>query len=309
MSESVIPLLVICGPTAAGKTGLALELRRHLPIEVISADSRQVYRWMDIGTAKATAAELALLPHHLIDVVDPDQTFSVADFIRLGRDAVSRIVRRGQLPVLVGGTGLYVDALLYGLVAAPPADPALRERLMEEEAAQGEGTLHRRLMEVDRALAERLPPRDLVRIVRALEVFILGGKPLSLLQQEQAAGESPYRPVFLGVDVERNELYRRIDARAAAMFAGGLLEETRNLVQRGYSSELKAMGTIGYREACRHLAGEIDLPTAVECTRQETRRYAKRQFTWFRKNKSIIWLDSGKEFDKILNIAQRLHDE
>ncbi|WP_221252533.1 tRNA (adenosine(37)-N6)-dimethylallyltransferase MiaA [Desulfuromonas versatilis] len=293
------PLVVLCGPTAAGKTALALQLAERYPFEVISADSRQVYRGMDIGTAKATPEERARVPHHLIDVIDPDQTFSAADFCRQARDCIDRIFASGRLPLVVGGTGLYIRALTEGLIDAPAGDPALRRQFHALEAEGGAGTLHRRLQQVDPAMAERLPEGDLVRIVRALEVFTLAGRPLSALQREHAFGERPFRVLRFGVSLERDELYLRIDQRAQQMVEQGLLEEVRGLLDRGYEPTLKALQTIGYREAVEHLQGRIALAEALELIRRDTRRYAKRQLTWFRKENSIIWVDSRREFARI----------
>jgi tRNA dimethylallyltransferase len=304
-----IPLLVICGPTASGKTRLALELAASLPIEIISADSRQIYRHMDIGTAKATPQEQALVPHHLIDVIAPDQPFSAADFMLQGRAAIAEIQQRNKLAVVVGGTGLYIDALARGLIAAPGEDPRLRQELIELEAAQGEGTLHQRLQLVDPIAAQRLKPRDQPRIIRALEVFALTGETLTALQSRHALSEGPYQVISVGLDVERSLLYRRIDERAATMFSSGLLEEAQSLLDRGFSRELKALQTIGYREAISYRCGEIPLATAIAHTQQESRRYAKRQMTWFRKNNSIIMVDSLAEFVKIKSIATRLYAE
>lgn len=304
-----IPLLVICGPTASGKTRIALELASGLPIEIISADSRQIYRGMDIGTAKATPEERALVPHHLIDVVAPDQSFSAADFMTQGRAAITAIHQRGKLAVVVGGTGLYIDALTRGLITAPGEDPELRLELLELETLQGEGTLHQRLQIVDPVAAQRLKPRDQLRIIRALEVFALTGETLTALQHRHAFADSPYHLVTIGLEVERSTLYRRIDERAATMFSSGLIEEAQSLLAQGFSRELKALRTIGYREAIAYLAGESSLAVAIEQTQQESRRYAKRQMTWFRKNNSIIKVDSLAEFAKIKTIAKRLYAE
>lgn len=308
-SAAKLPLLILCGPTACGKTRLAVELARHLPIEVISADSRQVYRWMDIGTAKATVAERSAVAHHLIDIVDPDEPFTVAEFVTLGHAAIRRVHARGRLPVLVGGTGLYVQALTNGLVDAPSEDPQLRAQLLAEEEQNGAGTLHRSLTEIDPSLAQRLSSRDLGRIVRALEVFHLTGERLSSLQEQQACQEPCYGTLTIGVATEREALYTRIDRRTESMFAEGLLVEAQHLMARGFPLESKALRTIGYREAISHFQGELSLAAAIELTQRESRRYAKRQLTWFRKNNSIIWLDSISEFGKILKLAERLHME
>lgn len=304
-----IPLLIICGPTASGKTRLAIDLAATLPIEIISADSRQIYRGMDIGTAKATPAERAAVPHHLLDVVTPDQSFSAADFMQLGREVIAGIHQRGRLAVVVGGTGLYIDALTRGLIAAPGEDPDLRQELMAIEEETGEGTLLQRLRTVDPEAAHRLKPRDLPRIIRALEVFSLTGETLSALQGRHAFADTPYNVVSIGLAVERSLLYHRIDERAAEMFSSGLIEEAQSLLRQGYSRELKALRTIGYREAIGYLSGEMTLPLALSQTQQESRRYAKRQTTWFRKNNSIIMVDSLAEFARIKNIAARLYME
>lgn len=302
-----IPLLVICGPTASGKTALALELAERWPFEVISADSRQVYRSMDIGTAKPTPDELRRLRHHLVDVVDPEDDFSAADFVRLGHAAIAAVVARGKLPVLVGGTGLYIQALTEGLLDAPGADAELRRQLLAAEAAGGAGTLHRRLAAVDPVSAARLPPRNLVRIVRALEVYQLSGRPLSDLQAEHGFADQPYRLLVLGLTAAREELYRRIDRRSEQMFTAGLIEETRALLARGVAPECKGLRTIGYREVVRLLSGDIDQATALALVQRETRRYAKRQLTWFAKTPEIIWVDSSREFGKIPSLIEHFY--
>lgn len=298
--EQPLSLVVICGPTASGKTALALRLAEHFAVEIISADSRQVYRQMDIGTAKATAEERTLVPHHLVDVVDPDEDFSAADFLQLGRKALEEIAGRGHLPLVVGGTGLYIEALLRGLVDAPGADPDLRRELLQWEERHGPGSLHKRLQAVDPVLAEQLAPRNLVRIVRALEVFYQSGQPLSELQARHAAVPSPYRVITIGLAPQRELLYERIDRRVEAMMAAGLLTETEALLARGYSPRLKALQTIGYRECIDHLAGDTSLQEAVGLIQRNSRRYAKRQMTWFKRDNEIIWLDSLREFAKVL---------
>lgn len=295
-------LVVICGPTASGKTDLALRLAELRGIEVVSADSRQVYRGMDIGTAKPSHIERERVPHHLLDVVDPDQDFSAADFARQGTLSVSAIHGRGRLPFLVGGTGLYIRTLIGGMVDAPGEDRELRRQLLAEEERCGEGTLHRRLLEVDPVSAARVAPRDRVRIIRALEVFLLSGRPLSALQAEHGFANSPYRLLRLGVAVERDELYRRIDRRVEQMLADGLLEEVRGLLARGYDPQLKSLGTIGYRELIRHLQGDLSLAEAVALIQRETRRYAKRQMTWFQRDEKIIWVDSSRDFVRIAKL-------
>lgn len=297
-----VSLVVVCGPTAGGKTALAMRLAEQYPLEIISADSRQVYRDMDIGTAKATAEEQARVPHHLIDVVDPDQNFSASDFSFKGRAALADIAERGNWPLVVGGTGFYIDALLYGLVEAPGADPQLRQELVAWERERGPGALHARLMAVDPVMAARLPALDQVRIIRALEVFFRSGQRLSDLQNQHANRKSPYRVLTIGLAPERDVLYSRIDQRVHEMFQAGLLQETETLLQRGYSPELKALKTIGYRECVDYLTGHRSLPEATELIQRNSRRYAKRQLTWFGQKEKIIWLDSPREFAKVLKL-------
>lgn len=298
------PLLVICGPTASGKTALAVELSRHFPIEVVSADSRQVYRGLDIGTAKATAAERRQVPHHLLDVVAPEEEFSVADFASLAHAAIAAIRGRGRLPVLLGGTGLYLRAVTEGLVDAPTGDPILRAELLELEEREGTGTLFRLLEEVDPPLAQRIPPGDLTRTVRALEVYRLSGRRLSDYQQEHAFAERPYATLKLGLAPPREELYRRIDQRVEWMLEQGLLAEVRGLLERGYDPECKALRTIGYRELIHHMRGEIPLAEAVALIKRNSRHYAKRQLTWFRGDEAIIWVDSCGESAKLQKLIE-----
>ncbi len=298
------PLIVICGPTAAGKTALALQLAEHLPIEVISADSRQVYRGLDIGTAKPTLDELARVPHHLIDVVEPDEPFTAADFARRGRQAAVEIGGRGRLPVVVGGTGLYIRTLTEGLVAAPAGSARLRRELLELETSEGEGTLYRRLQLADPALAARLSPRDQVRIVRALEVQALTGRRFSEMQTAHAFADRPFRTLKIALAPARQELFARIDRRTESMLAAGLVNEVQGLLARGFSPSCKALQTIGYREVIRHLQGELPLPTAIALIQRDSRRYAKRQLTWFRKDIEIIWVDSSPEFGRILQLIE-----
>ncbi len=300
--EQPLTLVVVCGPTAGGKTALALQLAEQCELEVISADSRQVYRGMDIGTAKATVEERSKVRHHLIDMVDPDEDFTASDFMRQGRAALQDIVGRRRLPLVVGGTGLYIEALLRGLVDAPGADPALRQELAEAELKDGPGSLHARLQAVDPVIAARLTPMDQVRIIRALEVFYQSGQRLSDLQARHAAVQSPFRVLTIGLTSQRDLLYERIDGRVDTMMEAGLLQEAEALLGLGYSPELKALNTIGYRESINHLLGNVSLQDTISLIQRNSRRYAKRQLTWFGKHKEIIWLDSPREFAKVLKL-------
>ncbi|MDA8334967.1 MAG: tRNA (adenosine(37)-N6)-dimethylallyltransferase MiaA [Peptococcaceae bacterium] len=282
------PLLVVVGPTATGKTALAVELAQRLDGEVISADSMQVYRYMDIGTAKPTVEERQGIPHHLIDVVDPDQEFNAALYGELARRAVREAAARGRWPILAGGTGLYIrsvtDPCSFGAITG---DQGLRSQL-EEDAAGGED-LHRRLTAVDPVTAARLHPNDLRRVIRALEVYLLTGTPLSQYQRRDRSREGEFRPLAFGLTADRPALYRRIGERVDRMLAGGLLAEVEGLRQRGYGRRLTAMQGLGYKELAGFLAGETDYESAVEMVKRGTRRLAKRQWTWFGRDKSIRW--------------------
>ena len=301
------PLVVICGPTAAGKTAAALALAKHFPVEVISADSRQVYRRMDIGTAKPTALERQQVPHHLLDVVYPDESFDAAQFARLAVPAIDAVLQRGRLPLLVGGTGLYIRALTAGLAELPGADPEIRRRLEITADTLGSAALHVRLAVVDAESAALLHPNDRVRLIRALEVFELTGRPLSVWRREHGFRQHRYRLLKIGCITERTALYRRIDRRAEAMFAHGLVEETAALLAAGYSPHLKALQTIGYREALRLLGGECTAQEALLELQQATRRYAKRQLTWFRGDAGVIWVDSATDSAKIQKLIEQFH--
>jgi len=302
MNRRLPPLVVICGPTASGKTELALRLAERFDVEVVSADSRQVYRTMDVGTAKPNQQERALVPHHLIDVVDPDEDFTAADFVRQGREALRGIHAAGRLPLLVGGTGLYIQSLTEGLVSAPGGSSELRRELELRDQEEGDGALYALLQRHDPETAKRLPPADRVRIIRALEVFFLSGRPLSDWQRDHGFRDRPYRLLLIGLQPEREALYARTDARAVAMLQQGLVEECRALLGRGYPPGLKALQTIGYREVLQFLGGELDLEEALERIQRHTRRYAKRQLTWFRRDLRINWFESTEVFDKIAKL-------
>ena len=294
------PLLpIICGPTAVGKTALALSLAEFFPMEIVSADSRQVYRLMDIGTAKPTGIERRQVRHHLLDVVWPDEDFNAAQFAGLASSAVSEIRERGSLPLLVGGTGLYIRALTEGLLRAPGADPAIRRRLKQTAAEEGPGRLHRKLADVDPAAAARLHPNDLVRVIRALEVYEQTGRPLSDFQQAHGFGDQPFRTLKIGLTADRDILYQRIDARAVQMFEDGLLQGVETILKAGYPETLQSLQKIGYRQALQVLQGKLPLPDALSDLQRATRRYAKQQLTWLRQDKSINWVDSSVDFDTI----------
>ncbi len=292
-------ILVFCGPTGSGKTSLALSLAKRYSLEIISADSRQVYRQMDIGTAKATAAEQALAPHHMIDLIDPDDEFSVAEFVDRARPLIREITARGNLPCVVGGTGLYIRALLGGLADLPNGDPVLRAELHRREESEGAGTLYRELQHIDPAAAEEIHPNNLIRIVRALEVYRLSGRRMSDLKAEHRFSHQPYRVLKFAPGFSRDALYRRIDQRTLQMIDSGFVDEVRRLVDR-YSFSLKSLQTLGYREVLRFLKKEVTAAEMVAEIQKHTRQYAKRQLTWFNKETDIIWVDSSYKSGRVL---------
>lgn len=285
-----IPLLVIVGPTAAGKSELALRLAEHLPVEILSADSAQVYRGLDIGTAKPTPEERARVPHHLIDLIEPDQRFNVAAFQQEADRVAAEVAARGRLPVLVGGTGLYVRAVVerFAFPSLEP-DPEVRARLQRRARDQGGEALHRELARVDPQAARRIHPRDLRRIVRALEVYELTGTPMSALQRA-ARDASPYRAQVVGLYVRRDRLYRRIGRRTDRQIASGWADEVRGLLAR-YGEGAPALEILGYRELVRYVAGAAPLDRVVCEIKRNTRHYARRQFTWLRRERVDDRLD------------------
>ncbi|HET9539998.1 MAG TPA: tRNA (adenosine(37)-N6)-dimethylallyltransferase MiaA [Candidatus Limnocylindria bacterium] len=284
------PLAAIVGPTAAGKTDLSLALAQRLPLEILVADSRQVYRGMDIGTAKPHAAARAAAPHHLLDLADPDAAFTVADWVAQARRLVPEIWARGRLPLVVGGTGLYVTALVDGhALASQPGSAEVRRELAAELEAEGLPVLAARLATVDPAAAARTDLRNPRRVLRALERAIASGGA----SRPPASHPWPGRVALLGVSRPRPVLDARIAERSDRLFANGLLDEAGALAERGYGPEVPALSGHGYREALAVRAGALSLEDAVAITSRHTRQYAKRQMTWFRRDRRIVWLDAG----------------
>ncbi len=291
MASHVRPrLVVIAGPTGAGKTAVAVALARLLPIEVISADSRQVYRGMDAATGKPTAEERAAVAHHLIDIVDPDDRYQAARFRCDAAALVERIRARGAVPVVVGGTGLYIRALVRGLDAAPPADPLFRRELSALAAREGRPALWERLNRVAPAIAARLHPNDAVRVIRALEIVRAGGGAFSEAGRWRHPS-GPYDVTYFGLTLDRAALAQRLRRRAQAFVAAGLREEVRRLLVQGYSPALPSLQSIGYREFVALEQGRLTEDEALRRMQRDTVRYAKRQWTWFTREPDIEWID------------------
>jgi tRNA dimethylallyltransferase len=291
-------LVAIVGPTATGKSSLALELCRVCNGEIINADSRQVYRYMDIGTAKPARDERAAVPHHLIDVVDPDEDFSLALYQSKALETIEDIKRRGKIPFLVGGSGLYVWALLEGWRIPPvPPDTALRQELEARAKTEGIETLYNELKETDPVAAERIDPRNVRRVIRALEVS-QQGKPFSELQVKKPFVDS----VIIGLTTDRTTLYQRIDARVDSMIEKGLVSEVENLVLRGYGFDLPSMSGLGYKQIGKFLRGETALTAANQQIKFDTHSFARHQYNWFRlKDKRINWFELGEDINKAVH--------
>jgi len=297
-------ILVIVGPTGSGKTSLALTIAKRTPAEILSADSRQVYRYLTIGTAKPSAAELKEAKHYFIDEILPDQHFSAGEFGVEGRKIIGDIVKRKKLPIVVGGTGLYVRSLVDGLFAGPGRKEDLRDDLEARLESEGAEVLLEELRRVDPEAAARMLPSNQRRIIRALEVYYATGKPISQHHDEHKK-KKIFNPVFVGLHWERKRLYERIDSRVEKMLAAGFVDEVKNLLSRGYDDRLKSLQTVGYKEVFAFLREEIAIDRMAELMKQNTRRFAKRQLTWFRKDERIRWFDIEKE-DEIPQIAEEV---
>lgn len=292
-------IAILTGPTAVGKTEVALLVAEALNAEIVSADSMAVYRGLEVATAKPSPEQRARVPHHLIDVADPRFPFTVADYRRLALQAIADIESRGKLPLVVGGTRLYIVALTSGFFEGPGADPDLRRRLQELALHEGTEALHRRLAQVDPAAAARLAPRDLKRIIRALEVYELTGTPISQLQADSQRTPPPCQGPMVALIRDRAELYRRIDARADAMIEAGLESEVRSLLDAGLDEHLTALQGHGYKELIGFLKGRYDRNEAIRLLKRNTRRYAKRQLSWLRQEKSVDFVDASGPADEV----------
>jgi len=289
VEETLEPLLVvILGPTGSGKTSLSVALGRRFDGEIVSCDSVAVYRGLEIGSAKPSAEQRTLVPHHLLDVVDPDAFYTAGDYSRAARKAIEGIVGRGRLPIVTGGTGLYLRALLQGLFPGPQRSAPLRDRLLRKAETRGPLTLHRILKRLDPASAARIHANDTAKVIRAIEVTLAASRPMSEAWKQGREALTGYRVLRLGLDPLRSQLYERINARARAMFAQGLIEETRELITR--YGRVPVLDSLGYRQAVQHLAGVLTLEQAIAAAGQGHRNYAKRQLTWFRREPDVSWL-------------------
>jgi len=304
MDQGIISVLVLVGPTASGKTTVSLELARLLDGEIVSADSRQVYRYLDIGTAKPTREERARIPHHFVDDRTPDQPFNAGEFGLLGRKVIRRLAGKGRLPIVVGGSGLYVRSLIDGFFDGPGADETYRRALERRLEREGTPGLLAELKAVDPDSAARIDPTKPRRIIRALEVFHLTGKPLSRLHRESSP-DIGFQPVQFGLEWDRRMLYGRVEQRCDGMLARGLLEEVDDLERRGYTDTLNSLNTVGYAEAFAYRRGEISSEEMVRLFKQNSRRYAKRQLTWFRQDKRIRWVRVASE-ERLREVATEI---
>jgi tRNA dimethylallyltransferase len=293
MTEHKPRIVIVAGPTASGKTSLGMELAEWAGGEIVSADSVQIYRYMDVGSAKPGPAERARIAHHMIDIRYPNEEFTAGEYVREARQSIAEILRKGKTPFVVGGTGLYIRLLLGGIAPFPEPDYRLRAKLRNEEGGRP-GTLFDRLSRVDPDAARNAGKENLVRIIRALEIFELTGERISRLQKEHAFTDRPYDYLFLCLGPERKVLYERIDTRVDSMIEGGLWDEVSNLYKLGYTRELRSMNSLGYRHAGMLLAGEIGADEAVRLLKRDTRRYAKRQVTWFRSEPEAVWCDPDR---------------
>ena len=301
------PLLILTGPTAVGKTECSLSLAKALNGEIINADSMQVYRGMDIGTAKLPEKEREGIPHHLIDICDPTESYDVVRFQSEAKRCIDEIRKRGHLPILVGGTGFYIQAVVYGVdFSDEEPDTDLRKELQAIAIKQGAQALHDKLAELDPASAKKIHPNNVKRVIRAIEFFRQTGQPISEHNEIERAKESPYRFLYAVLTLPREILYERIDVRVDAMLSDGLVDEVRGLLKRGLAPGLTAMQGLGYKEIAAYLRGETDLEEAVRILKRDTRHFAKRQMTWYKREKEVTFFDKTqyKDTDELVAAIQ-----
>ena len=309
MKKIDCPVIVLVGPTAIGKTALSLQLVQRFDCEIISMDSMQVYRYMDIGTAKPSVQEQALVPHHLIDIVDPDEQYDAARFVKDTLTAIAGIASRNRTVLLTGGTGLYLKALFEGLFSAMPADKEIRQHLQQRLEKEGRAVLHDELCKVDPVSGAKIHANDSQRLLRGLEIFQASGKTWSQLLEEQKNEKRPVvfnRAYQIALTCDRKKLYQRVEQRSEIMIEQGFIDEVKGLLAKGYSSELSSMQSIGYRHANNFLSGQWDQETMMTHLIRDTRRYAKRQMTWFGKNRDLNWFDREEQGGIIEEIEKNL---
>lgn len=287
-------MVVICGPTGTGKTAFAIELAKSIRGEIIGADSMQIYRFMDIGTAKPTPQEQSAVRHHMIDIIDPDEPFDAAAYAVAAKIVTEKLLQNGELPFVVGGTGLYIRSLIYGLFEAGPYDENIRERLKRDAERDGSARLHARLESIDPVAASKIHKNDTLRIVRALEVFEVTGKPISTHHLEHGFRKKLFSTLKIGLLRDRETLYQRINNRVDQMIEEGLLSEVKGLLAKGYSPDLKSMQSLGYRHMINFISGRVSWETAVSTLKRDHRRYAKRQLSWFNADDEVRWLSPDR---------------
>jgi len=289
-------LVVIVGPTAVGKTEIAIEVAKKIDAEIVSADSMQIYRYMDIGTAKPSQEEQDGIVHHMIDIIDPDEEFSAADFQVRAKECIEDIHKRNKIPLLTGGTGFYINSICYNYTFSnAQKDDSFRSLLQKEAEQYGNEYLHKKLQQLDPIAAQKIHPNNLRRVIRAIEVCIKTGKPFSYYEEKTKKQESKYNLLMYGLTRPRDELYRRIDERVNKMIDMGLVEEVQRLLKMGYSPDLNSMRGLGYSQIIDYLYGKTTLKEAIYLIARDTRHYAKRQYTWFLRDKNILWFDVSKE--------------
>ena len=303
------PLIIIAGPTAVGKTSLSVTLAKNINGEIISADSMQVYKHMDIGTAKVTNEETLGIRHYLIDILEPDEEFSINIFQKLAKESINEIIDNNKIPIIVGGTGFYIQSVIYDIDFENTCkDISYRNKLQEDATKYGNEYIHNMLKEIDPVSYSKIHPNNLKRVIRALEYYQETGKPISVHNEIQSQKESPYNLLFYVLNMDRELLYERIDKRVDIMIEQGLVEEVKKLKDMGYSKDLVSMKGLGYKEIYNFLDGEYDLDTAIYILKRDTRHFAKRQLTWFKREKNVRWINVDEYTNKELILNKIVKD-
>ena len=304
------PMIILTGPTAVGKTDLSIQLAKAINGEIISADSMQVYRHMDIGSAKVTPEEMDGVPHHLIDVLEPEEEFNVVVFQKLAKEALTGIYERGHIPIIVGGTGFYIQALLYDIdFTENDGDTAIRRELEKLAQTQGAGCLHQMLQEIDPESAASIHQNNVKRVIRAIEFYRQTGKKISLHNEQEREKQSPYQFLYYVLDTDRKTLYERIDRRVDLMMEHGLVDEVKHLADMGCTRDMVSMQGLGYKEILDYLSGEIPLEEAVYILKRDTRHFDKRQITWFKRERDVRWLELEQFQNDRKKVLEHILDE